>query len=183
MAERSKFFKLPEELRAYIEKRWAEGDTTLDDLLAVVREKAPDAEISRTGLGRHLAKYTETSKRLREAREVAAGIMKEIGATDDSQTGRLLAEMLSSLAFNTLEPMVAKGQGDTKELFFLSMALKNLASAKKTEIDRELKIRKEMLAAAEKKLDEKASEAKASGTLDAAAIEKAKELVRGVLSV
>jgi hypothetical protein len=171
MAERSKVYKLPRELLKAIERGWADGLHTLDEWMEFAHAGAPEVDISRSGLGRHLAKFSDTARRIRQAREVAAGIMKEIGASDESETGRLLAEMLSTLAMNTLEEKSAQGGADSKDLFFLSTALKNLAGAKKTEVDRELKIRAAMRAELEKKVGDKIRQAKQTGGLsdDAAA--------------
>ena len=53
--------------------------------------------------------------------------------------------MLSTLAMGTLNQQMDGATLDSKELFFLSTAIKNLASAEKTAVDRELMLRKEIV--------------------------------------
>ena len=77
------------------------------------------------------------------------------------------------------------GEGEGKiagheDLFFLSTAVKNIASAEKTSVDRELKVRKEVKAELEKKID--AAKPKEGAPQDAvAAFERAREILRGAL--
>src|ERR1700694_986660 len=176
--EKSKVARMPRELREQIEAMWRNGEFSLDELLGWIRERKPDAEISRTGLGRHLAKYKRTFDRIREAREVAGRCIEQLGENPRGDVARMLSQLLGSLAFTTLDEMGAEGKAppDTKDLFFLANAIKNLASAEKTSVDRELKVRKEMKAEIEKKLDATKPGQGASGELDAATLGKAKEL-------
>jgi hypothetical protein len=136
--------------------------------------------VSRTGLGRYLAKYKDTFDRIREAQEVAGRCIEQLGENPRGDVGRLLTQMLSTLAMTTLRDLGGEGKAavDTKDLFFLANAIKNLASAEKTSVDRELKIRSQLKAELEKKLGETKT---TGGDLDPAALEKAIELVRGIL--
>ena len=54
--------------------------------------------------------------------------------------------MLSTLAMGTLHQQMHGAAVNSKELFFLSTAIKNLASAEKTAVDRELMLRKQIAA-------------------------------------
>jgi Protein of unknown function (DUF3486) len=178
---RSKVARLPREVREEIEIAWREGRFTLDSLLEFLNQQAPEIQsnietaVSRSGLGRYLSKYNDTFYRLREAEQVAGACVGKLGENPRGEVGRLLTQVLSSLALTSLNQV----QGETvssKELFFLSTVIKNLASAEKTSIDRELKIRKEIVAKVEKKVEE----ARASG-IDPVVLARAKELVRGTL--
>jgi hypothetical protein len=180
--ERSKVARMPRELREQIEAMWRAGEFTIDELMAWLRERKPDADISRTGLGRYLAKFDGSFNRIREAQEVAARCVEKLGENPRGDVARLLSQLLGSLALTTLNNMGSddeKQSPDTKDLFFLSSAIKNIAGAEKTSTDRELKVRAAMKAEIEKKLDE--TKSTGGGELDPAALEKAKELIRGIL--
>jgi hypothetical protein len=182
--ERSKIARmLPLEVRQEIEQRWRSGEFTIDELLAWLRERKPEADISRTGLGRHLAKYKHTFDRIREAQEVAGHCIEQLGENPRGDIARMLPQLLGALALGTLKDMEEKeAPPETKDLFFLANAIKNIASAEKTSVDRELKIRKELKAELEKKVDEMAKSNRAtSGDLTPETFAKARELVLGLL--
>ncbi len=182
--QRSKVARMPHELREQIEAMWRAGEFTIDELLGWIRDKQPDADVSRTGLGRYLAKFDGTFNRIREAQEVAAHCVEKFGENPRGDIGRLCTQVLSTLAMGTLNEMSGEGKesADTKDLFFLSTVIKNLASAEKTSVDRELKIRGQLKVEIEKKLQAtKPSGGGGSGDLDMATLEKARELVRGLL--
>lgn len=176
--ERSKVSRMPREMREKVEALWRGGEFTIDELLGWIRDKKPDADVSRTGLGRYLAKFDGSFNRIREAQEVAARCVEKLGENPRGDIGRLLTQLLGSLAMTTLNDMSGddKGAADTKDIFFLANAIKNLASAEKTSVDRELKVRAQLKAELEKKLDE----TKPSGDLDPVALEKAREMIRGL---
>jgi Protein of unknown function (DUF3486) len=140
MAAKFKIAHLPRDVREQIERLWRDGAFTLDQLLAWVNEAAPEGEISRSGLGRYVAQYSATFEKIREAQEVAAHCVAQLGENPRGEVGTLLCQMLSALG--------GEEQVNSKELFFLSTALKNLASAEKINVDRELKLREKL---AEKK--------------------------------
>jgi len=179
--EKSKVARMPREQRDEIERMWREGKFTLDELLEWIRAKNPEAEISRTGLGRHLAKYKQTFDRIREAQEVAGRCIEQLGENPRGDVARMLSQLLGSLALTTLNDLGEGEKGpDTKDLFFLATAVKNIASAEKTSVDRELKVRKEVKAELEKKID--AAKPKEGAPQDAvAAFERAREILRGAL--
>src|ERR1700682_5582093 len=154
--EKSKVARMPRELREQIETMWRNGEFSLDELLGWIRERKPDAEISRTGLGRHLAKYKRTFDRIREAREVAGRCIEQIGENPRGDLARMLSQLLGSLAFTTLDEMGEEGKKapGTKDLFFMATAIQKIASAEKISVDRELKVRAEVKREIEKKLEE-----------------------------
>lgn len=176
----SKVMKLSEAMRDELHRRKRAGEFTLDQLLDWIHDQDAEADVSRTGLGRYLAKYGKNLERIHEAQEIAARCVEKLGENPRGDVGRLLGQMLSTLALQTLNPMLdLDTPPDTKEVFFLSMALKNLASAEKTSVDRELKVREKLKAEIDKKLDDE--KRKSGSKLDPLTFEKARELVRGLL--
>ena len=152
--KRSKISRLlPRGLLDELKRGWRDGDFTVDEALAWIRSKQPDADVSRTGVYRYLAKYKKTFDRIKEAEEVAGHCIRELNEKPKGDTARMLIEMLKSHAMVTLNQIDDSEPMDSKEMFFLSTALKNLASAEKTAIDRELKLRKEIAAELVKKVE------------------------------
>ncbi|MGA9722712.1 MAG: phage protein Gp27 family protein [Candidatus Binatus sp.] len=169
------------EILPEVESIWRAGHFTLDELLEWAREKKPDAEISRTGLGRHLAKAKRAFDKIGVAQEVAARVVGQLGENPRGDIAKMLVQLVGALAYTTVDQLGDKEQPpDTKDLFFLTTAIKNIASAEKTSVDRELKVRKEVKAELEKKID--AAKPKDGAPQDAvAAFERAREILRGAL--
>jgi hypothetical protein len=173
--KRSKVLGLPLETRRELERAYREGQFKLDDLMDWLRERKLDVAsdpakgVSRSGLGRHLAKYKKTFERIQEAQDVAGHCVQQLNENPRGEVGRLLAQMLSALAMDSLNQLGDDGEPiDSKELFFLSTAIKNLAGAEKTSVDRELKIRERIakeLANKKAPALEKVAEAERSGGL------------------
>lgn len=176
--QRSKVARLPKELKEELERLWRTGGYTLDGLLAKLREMGM-TDVSRSGLGRYVQGVEKTMARYREAQEIAGAWVAKLGEDSKGDVGRLLAEMLKTIAFATLKDL---GQGDLSaepmELMLLSKTIQGIAAAEKTSVDRELKIREKLRAELERKVDAARKSAPAD---QGAAFERAKELVRGLL--
>ena len=184
--KRSKALRLPRDLREEIERMWREGRFTLDDLMEFVRSKGADAGstpegISRSGLHRYLRNFEQTAKRLREAQEVAGAVVGKLIDEPRGDVGRLLQELLKTIAFQQLSGIEEAGaEVKPADLMFLAKALQSVESAGKVSAEREQKIRAMVREQLERKVDE--MKAAAAGKPDAAAtLEKVKEMVRGLL--
>jgi hypothetical protein len=180
MPQRSKVQRLPWELRAELEKLWREGRYTLDELIAKLKELSAGQSVdlpSRSGLHAYLKNFDTKLQRYKEAQEIAGMWIARLGEDPHGDVGRLLAEVLKTIAIQTVDQMGESGKpAKAGELMALSIALKNIAQSDKLSADRELKIRKELA----QKVDQKVEEARASG-IDSTVLERAKELVRGAL--
>jgi len=122
------------------------GKLTLMALLEWLGERGYD--ISRSALHRHVSKVERMGAKLRQSRAMTEALVKELGpdATEGKQ-GRLLVEVLRTLVFNHLSAQIG-GDDDaagleSRDLSFLAKALKDMASASKIDLDRELKIRED----------------------------------------
>lgn len=148
--------KLPEEIRRELETLIRDG-VTIDAIVAQLR--AMGAEVSRSAVGRFKQRFESQLERYREAQEVAGVWVAQLGENPKGDVGRLVAEMLKTVAFRTLAEM-----GDSEDpvgamdIMLLAKAIKDLEGAAKLWAEREIKVRREV--AAELK-------AKAEKTLDA----------------
>jgi hypothetical protein len=127
-------------------------NVTIDEIVAHLEELG--ADISRSAVGRYKKSAEETMKTYRDAQAVAGVWVRKIGEEPDSDVGRLLAEMIKTLAFKTIAEMgVEDNPAESREIAYLAKAIKDLAGADKLSLDREERIRDAALAAAAKKVD------------------------------
>lgn len=180
---KSKVRRLPAPLREGLEALWREGRYTLDELLERLRElaraagTAPSDLPSRSGLHTYLQHFETKMARYREAQQVAGLWVAKLGEDPNGDVGRLLAEMLKSIALQTMDAAGESGEPtEPQDLMLLSVALKNLAGAEKTWADRELKIRKELAERLDKAIDE---ETKRAGGLSAEAAARLRSRLLG----
>lgn len=155
MGRLSKIDRLPNELKEMI-GRLRERGCTLDEILAKLQELEPDLDVSRSGLGRHVQRIDAIGSRLRESRAVAEAVVAKLGENPDNRTARLNIELMHSNLMSLLAAEDEDGEAiqlDAKEAMFLAGAIKDLASAAKTDQDRELKIRQEVAKEAAKIAD------------------------------
>lgn len=92
--------RLPAEQRAFVEKLLREDRHTLDEMLAAIRERFPDAAISRSGLHRYKASVEELAGRMREIDRAAQALVGELGEDIGDRAGALLANAVTTLATN-----------------------------------------------------------------------------------
>jgi hypothetical protein len=147
----SKVSRLAPEIRQELERLWREGRYTVDEMMEWLREQLRDANPrgmpSRTALGRYLAKYKTSFEKIREAQALAGHCVEQFGENPKGEVGRLLIQLLSALALQSLNQLdTATAPLESKELMFLSAAIRNLTTAEKTSMDRELRLRRVLAA-------------------------------------
>ena len=149
MARPSNIDKLPVSIREAI-GALRRGGRTIDEILAHIRELGVgEDEVSRSGLGRHVKTIDEIGEEMRKQRAMADALVAKFGAEPDDRLFRVNVEMMHGLLFKM---NLAIREGETPELtpgdiMFLSSALKNIASASKTDTDRIDRIEKRAAAA------------------------------------
>ncbi|WP_158595800.1 DUF3486 family protein [Oleomonas cavernae] len=146
MPRPSKIDRLPPEVRNRIGALRQAGHT-LDEIVERINEAlgtmASDP-ISRSAMGRHLAEMDELGKEMRAQRAMAEGILAKYGDQPDDKLFRLNLELMQGLLFK-FSRAAMQGQGvvlGPEELLFATGAMKNIASAAKTDADRIEKIEK-----------------------------------------
>lgn len=150
MARRSRIKQLPANVRGQIDKWLANNQATIDDITAYLTEQGH--EVSRSSVGRYAKNFEQVAMHLRQSREMAEALVQEIGpAATEGKVGRMLVEILQKLTFDILldkaqaadDPLKEDEATTPKELHLLARTLKDMASAQKIEVERELKIRAE----------------------------------------
>ncbi len=184
MANRSKVGKQPSTIREQLERMWRDGNPTLDQMMAWLHERGldvasdPKKGVSRSGLHRYLKNFGEVAERMHESDRMAASVLGALNESTGGNTRRMLTQMLSMIALYQLR---ATEEGDVhvepKDLMFLARAIRDIEGAFKTGAESEFEIKKQLSAKVEKKVEEE----RAKG-IDPAILERAKELVRGVIN-
>jgi len=185
MARPSKIDRLPAEIRDKIGSLRRDG-RTIDEILSVLRQL--DVDVSRTGLGDHIKRIDAIGARLRESRAAAEAIMARLGEQPDNRTARLNIELMHA----NVQQLLAGGDDgtpvtlDPQGAMLLARTMKDLAAAAKTDVDRELRLRKEFADRAGEVLDQAEADitgaAAAGRTIDPMeALRKVREDIYGMV--
>jgi len=170
MARQSSIKQLPNKIQAEVDKLIREGKHTIDDIVQALQAMGGDA--SRSAVGRYVKSAKEKMERFAQAQEVAKVWVDRLEDNPHGDVGRLISEMLRTVAFQTISTM---GDDDASvnpgHIMFLAKAIKDLSSADKISVDREIKIRDEIKAKAEQVAEQITIQAKRQGLSDEAAQE------------
>ena len=170
--------RLPEEIRAQIGHLRVQG-RTIDEI--VDHLKGMDVDVSRSALGRHVKSMAALRERLQNSRNIATALVGQFGDQPDNKLQRLNIELMHGIVMQTITATSEPDEnGETapitfapEDAMFLARALKELASAQKTDSDRNILLRRELAKEATKKLDAGVR----SGDIDADAVAKAKRIL------
>lgn len=175
MPKRSSISQLDPRVREAVDAAIREGRATIDDLVVLIASYGATA--SRSSVGRYVRNATAQLSRYREAQEVAKVWIGKLAEDPQSDVGRLLAEMLRTVAFQQIGEM---GEGDDKpkpmDIMLVAKALEHLAKSEKTTVDMRVKIRDEFVA----KAAAAAAAAGKSHGLSSATIDEIKKSILGI---
>lgn len=176
MGRRSTVARLDPRIREAVDAAIREGRASVDDLVALI--EAQGAQASRSAVGRYRKDYADSLLRYREAQEVAGRWVAQFKADPDGDLGRLLAEMLKTLAFTS---MADRESADAKDIHFLARAIKDLASADQVKHRVEAELRAATRARADKAVEAIEAEAGAR-RISPEALARIREQVYGIVS-
>lgn len=126
---KSNISRLPSEQRQLIERLLREDRLTLDEMIAAIRHKFPEAEISRSGLHRFAQPLREMTSRMREIDTAARVVIEELGENPDDKAPALLCQSITTLA--TAAAMNAQIDGASiQDIRRLAAGAKDLLSAR-----------------------------------------------------
>jgi len=171
VANKSSIAQLDDRIRQAVDQAIRDGRATIDDIVNLIAELG--GEVSRSAVGRYRKRAEDQMQKYREAQEVAKVWIGKLQADPEGDIGRLLSEMLRTVAFQSIGDMEAANPMD---LMLLAKALKDLAGADKLTAERILKVRQE---AAKEAAEKVAAVAKTKGLSK----ETVDELKREILGV
>lgn len=98
MGRKSNIDRLEPAAKAHLQKLMRDGRHTLNELLAAMREKFPEEELSRSGIQRYQANFQEMVGRMREIETAASALVSELGDGVGDKAGALLTQAVTTLA-------------------------------------------------------------------------------------
>jgi hypothetical protein len=138
-------------------------------------------EVSRSAVHRYSQGFEDSLKKYREAQRVAGDWIAQFNSNPDGDVGRLLAEMLKALAFQT---MAAANEDEEKvsalELSRLARAVKALTDTDRVKADMQASMAARVKGALDQAVAGAEAEAK-DGRIPAAALKRIREEVYGVV--
>lgn len=143
MGQTSAIRRLDPRIRESVDSAIREGRATIDQIVSLIQQHG--VEVSRSAVGRYKQKAESQMERYREAQEVAKVWIGKLQANPEGDVGRLLSEMLRTVAWQTMGDMESAGP---QEIMLLAKAIKDLASADKLTTERILKARQDATKAA-----------------------------------
>lgn len=153
MPRRSTVAALPAEILERVNAMIRDG-ATVPEILARLEE--PGESVSRSALYRYKSRMERQLQRYREAQEVAGVWVRQLADDADDKVGRLLAEMIKTVAFNTISQLGEDGAESTtpEDLAHLARSIKDLVAARKGSAEIELRIRKDVVREAAREVEQ-----------------------------
>jgi hypothetical protein len=173
---RSTISKLDPGIRAELDRLLKEDRYTIDQVTAYLRDMG--AQVSRSAIGRYHQRFEEIGKRMRESREVAKVWADRLGNEPQGDIGKLVMELLRTLAFDVTMEMTEPGEDgraqlDPKAINTLALAMQRLEAAGKWNLEREKTMREALVVEVETKLQN------GPRKLDGEALEVVRRAIRG----
>ncbi len=149
MGRRSSITQLPAELREAVDTAVREGRATIEELTALIN--AHGVAVSKSAVGRYMKRANDQMQRFRQAQEIAKVWIGKIETDPHGDVGRLLSEMLKTVAFQVAGDMGDESaKASAQDVMFLTSALRNIGTFDKVRMEHILKIRQETAAEAAK---------------------------------
>lgn len=144
---------------------------------AILEADGHPERISKSAVNRYAQRMEEVGARLRQSREVAEMWIGKLGSQPQGETGKLLNEIIRTLAFETTM-QAAEGDEPVSPAMLkdLALAVQRLESAANMNQDRDKKIRIEERERAAAELDEM----KSGGDFDQATLNEAIKRIYGI---
>lgn len=137
MAERpSSVDRLPQEVRDEIAKLRGVGHT-IDEILAALRE-LHSADISRSALGRHIKTMEEVGREMRQTREIAEMLVRQLGDEPESRVVQANIQMMHSFMMKLFigdDEAIKAIRQDPQAIMMMAKALDHLTRSSKTDAD------------------------------------------------
>jgi hypothetical protein len=176
MRRLTKIERLPPKVREELERMRLEGGKTLRDLEAYLKSKG--VKVCAASIAWYFRKLERKMERYLAAHAVARAWTDKFSEKPEGDVGKLLIEMLRVIAFRQLADMSEAdpgGAGKPADIAVLARALREMETVSRSIAENESRSRLKGRAGNERKGGDAAPGA------DLGALEKAKELVRGML--
>jgi hypothetical protein len=144
----SKVDLLPPAIKDELHKLLRDKSMTQQDIRVAINELidehglSDDMKLSRTGLNRYATRMEDVGAKIRQSREVAEAWTVKLGDAPTSDVGKLLQEIVRTLAFETSMHMSEGGEiAEPKALAQMALAIQRVEQAAMASHKREKEIR------------------------------------------
>lgn len=111
---------------------------------AILEQTGIDERVSKSAVNRYAIKMEEVGAKLRQSREMANMWIGKLGAAPQGQVGKLINEIIRTMAFDTAMHMSEEAvPAEPKMLAQLALAVQRLESAANMNEERDKKIREQ----------------------------------------
>lgn len=146
MGRKSAIVQLDPAIREAVDAAIREGRATLQQIVDLIQGMGGQASL--TSVHRYRRSAEQQMQRWRDAQEVAKVWIGRLESEPNGDVGRLLSEMLKTLAFQVAGEMGEGEAQSAKDVMMLSAALRNVGAFDTLSLEREIKIRREVAAQA-----------------------------------
>ena len=161
MGRKSSISRLEPQARQYLEQLIRQGRHTLDELLADVRAKFPQADVSRSAIHRFSVPFKEMLERMRQQQAMAGILVQELGEDPDDKAGALMVQAITTLTTQASVMQAGAEEVDIDAVQKLARAAKDVIATRKVsrqerlaiEADAEERGRKKLLEEQRAKLE------------------------------
>lgn len=142
---RSKVDLLPAEIKSQLDMMLRDGRLQQQEILDVINQEITEEtkKLSSSGLNRYATRMESIGAKIRQSREVAEMWTAKLGDAPTSEVGKLLQEVIRTMAFET---GMAMTEGDEpvppKAISQLALAIQRIEQAASASHKREAEIRK-----------------------------------------
>ncbi len=177
---RSKIDLLPEDIKRELNTMLRDGRLQQIEILDIVNakiEKHGGETLSKSGLNRYTTRMAEVGAKIRQAREVAEVWTAKLGDAPTSEVGKLLQEVVRTMAFETGMALTESGEPvPPKAISQLALAMQRVEQAAMASHKREKEVRQAFAEEAAAAIEE---EAKSQG-LTAEGVKAIKQQILGI---
>jgi len=163
MSQQSTIVLLPEDIRVKLQELLRDPRVTQLEATRKINEileaEGHDDRLSKSSVNRYAVKMEEVGRKLRQSREVARMWIGKLGNEPQGEVGKLLNEMVRTLAFEAVVDMAEGSEPvSPKMLKDLGIAVERLERAASENEKRDEEIRKHALEDAADAVDEAAKQ-------------------------
>lgn len=141
MGRKSSISRLEPQARQYLEQLIRQGRHTLDELLADVRAKFPQADVSRSAIHRFSVPFKEMLERMHQQQAMAGILVQELGEDPDDKAGALMVQAITTLTTQASVMQAGADEVDIDAVQKLARAAKDVIAARKVNRQERLAIR------------------------------------------
>ncbi|MBI2801261.1 MAG: DUF3486 family protein [Gammaproteobacteria bacterium] len=145
MGRKSSISQLAPEIREAVDRAIREGRASAEQIVEIVNGMG--AQVSASAVTRYARTAREQMETYRRAQEIASVWAKRIEEQPGGDVAQLNIQLLSTLAFKVLSDInnrEAEDPVNPMEMMLLAKALDHASKAERTNLERDLRIRKEV---------------------------------------